>query len=140
MSINRASKETGSLSGNTENVGARERWMRINHIMAALSVIRKRKRSKQICLGKKRTLSDENDVKVLRACLDEWVPALWKDDQPLINIATGAIAPIEMVDNIKNLQEMGTQDMEGFISRFTYNNNSNKKSYCDTIKRNKIIF
>ena len=40
---------------------------------------------------------------------------LWKDDQPLINIATGVIAPIEMVDNIKNLQEMGTQDMEGLL-------------------------
>ena len=36
MTINRSSKDTGGLSGKTENVGASERWMRINHIMAAL--------------------------------------------------------------------------------------------------------
>ena len=34
--INRSSKATGGLSGKTENYGASERWMRINHIMAAL--------------------------------------------------------------------------------------------------------
>ena len=36
MTINRASKDTGGLSGKTENAGASERWMRINHLMAAL--------------------------------------------------------------------------------------------------------
>ena len=36
MTINRSSKDTGGLSEKTENVGASERWMRINHIMAAL--------------------------------------------------------------------------------------------------------
>ena len=36
MTINQSSKDTGGLSGKTENVGASERWMRINHIMAAL--------------------------------------------------------------------------------------------------------
>ena len=34
--INRSSKSTGGLFGKTENVGASEKWMRINHIMAAL--------------------------------------------------------------------------------------------------------
>ena len=34
--ITRASKDTGGLSGKTENAGASERWMRINHLMAAL--------------------------------------------------------------------------------------------------------
>ena len=33
---NRSSKSTGGLSGKTGNVGASEKWMRINHIMAAL--------------------------------------------------------------------------------------------------------
>ena len=36
MTINRSSKDTVGLSGKTENVGASERWMCINHIMAAL--------------------------------------------------------------------------------------------------------
>ena len=36
MTINGASKDTGGLSGKTENTGASERWMRINHLMAAL--------------------------------------------------------------------------------------------------------
>ena len=34
--INRSSKSTGGLSGKMENVGASEKWMWINHIMAAL--------------------------------------------------------------------------------------------------------
>ena len=33
--INRSSKSTGGSSGKIENVGASEKWMRINHIMAA---------------------------------------------------------------------------------------------------------
>ena len=36
MTINQSSKDIGRLSGKTENVGASERWMRINQIMAAL--------------------------------------------------------------------------------------------------------
>ena len=34
--INRASKDTGGLSGKTENVDPTERWMPINHLRAAL--------------------------------------------------------------------------------------------------------
>ena len=57
--INRSSKATGGLSGKTENYGASERWMRINHIMVALrealdGVTRKNKSSTQIDLGKKK--------------------------------------------------------------------------------------
>ena len=36
MTVNRFSKETGGLSGNTQIVGASQRWMRINHYLAAL--------------------------------------------------------------------------------------------------------
>ena len=36
MTINRLSKDMGGLSGKTENVGASERWMRINHCLTAL--------------------------------------------------------------------------------------------------------
>ena len=68
--INRSSKSTGGLSGKTKNVEASEKWMRLNHIMAALrehldSVIRKRADSKKIDCGMKRFLSDEHDVQML---------------------------------------------------------------------------
>ena len=64
MTINRASKDPGELSRKTENAGASERWMRINHLMAALrekldQVARKRKSSGHVDLGKKRLLSDK---------------------------------------------------------------------------------
>ena len=76
MTINRSSKDTGGLSGKTENVGASERWMRINHIMAALrehldALIKTRSWNKHVDLGRKRMLSDENDVATLSDCLTE---------------------------------------------------------------------
>ena len=59
MTINRAPKYTGGLSGKTENAGASERWMRINHLMAALRekidpATRKRTSSGHVDLGRKR--------------------------------------------------------------------------------------
>ena len=59
-----------------ENVGASEKWMWINHIMAALrehldSVIGKRTGLKNIDCGMKRFLSDENNVKMLSQTLEE---------------------------------------------------------------------
>ena len=36
ITINRASKDTGRSSGKTENAGTSERWVRIDHLMAAL--------------------------------------------------------------------------------------------------------
>ena len=34
MTINRFSKSVGGLSGKTENIGAGDRWVRLNHISA----------------------------------------------------------------------------------------------------------
>ena len=50
MAINRVSKDTGGLSGKSENAGASERWMRINHLMVAL-------REKLVQVTRKRTSS-----------------------------------------------------------------------------------
>ena len=84
--INRSTKYTGGLSGKTENVRASEKWMRINHIMAALrehldSVIRKKTGSENIDCGMKGFLSDENDVKMLSQTLEEWFLNLWTSEQ-----------------------------------------------------------
>ena len=64
------------LSGKTENAGASERWMRTNHLMAALreklhQVTRKRTSGGHVDLGRKRLLSDEQDVEALASCLFE---------------------------------------------------------------------
>ena len=66
----------------------------INHIMAALreqldALIKTRTWNKHVDLGRKRMLSDENDVATLSDCLTEWMPNLWNPDQPLVNIAAG---------------------------------------------------
>ena len=105
MAINRSSKDTGGLSGKTD-VGASERWMRINHIMATFrehldALIRTRSWNKHDDLGRKRMLSDENDVATLSECLTEWMPNLRNPDQPLINIATAQRASEEIVDNVR---------------------------------------
>ena len=105
MTINRSSKDTGGLFGKTEMVGASERWMRINHTMVALrehldALIKTRSWNKHVDLGRKRMLSDKNDVATLSDCLTEWMPNLWNPDQPLVNIATGQKASDEMVENM----------------------------------------
>ena len=94
MTINRASKDTGGLPGKKENAGASERWMRINHLMAALrekldQVIRRRTSSGRVDLGRKRLLSDEQDYETFASCLFEWIPKIWENDQPIINLANG---------------------------------------------------
>ena len=143
MTINRSSKDTGGLSGKTENVGASERWMRINHIMAALrehldTIVRKRTLSKHIDVGRKRMLNDENDVRMLTECLEEWVPDLWESDQPLVNIATGKKASDDMIENFKTTKTRGKKAMAEFVSRFTFNDKvpfpQTKLSYYDSIK------
>ena len=94
MTINCVSKDTGGLSGKTENAGASERWMRINHLMAALreklnQMARKRISSGHVDLRKKRLISDEQDVETLASCLFEWIQKIWENDQPIINLETG---------------------------------------------------
>ena len=66
MTVNRFSKETGGLSGNTENAGASQRWMRINHYLAALKqhLVERTKGTKtnHVELGSKRMQQDEDAV------------------------------------------------------------------------------
>ena len=116
MTINLSSKDIGGLFGKTENVGVSERWMGINPIMAAL-----REHLDALCvnLGRKRMLSDENDVATLSDCLTEWMPNLWNPDQPLVNIATGQRASEEMVENVRTCKERGVKAMKQFEVRFT---------------------
>ena len=119
MTINRQSKDTGGLSGKTENVGVSMRWTRINHIMAALrgyldEIIRRRTFTRHIDLGERRMLDDENDVVMLSSCLKEWVLGLWVPDETLANIATGKKADLSMVENVKSTKKRGEEAMSSF--------------------------
>ncbi|XP_065056585.1 uncharacterized protein LOC135684832 [Rhopilema esculentum] len=103
MTVNNSSESTGGLSGKTENAGASERWMRINHIVAALrdtldSMTRNRASSHQVDLEDKRLESDKKHILV--NTLTEWIPTVWENDQDIVNISTGAIATAEMADNV----------------------------------------
>ena len=88
MSINRSSKETGDLTGKTENPGACARWTEINHFLVALrehqnKILRKNRNETHIELGEKRILKDESEVQMLLQMIETWVPNLWEDNQPL---------------------------------------------------------
>ena len=93
VTINCSSKDTGRLSGKAENAGASECWMWLSHLVAILreklyQVARKRTSRCHVDLGMKRLLSDKKDVDTLASCLFEWIPMIWEDDQPFINLAT----------------------------------------------------
>ena len=143
--INGSSKSTSGLSGKMENIGASEKWMQFNHIMAALRehldfAIQKRTGLKNIDCGMKHFLSDENDVKMLSEILEEWIPNLWASEQPLVNIATGKEAPQEMVKNVKSLKQIGENAMNEFIARFRFQENSfSQNTYYDSIKKQKVV-
>lgn len=94
MTVNRACKSTGGLSGKTENVGASERWMKINHLLAAMrdkldDVTRRRSFFSHNDYGRKRWELEETDIQTMKQTLNEWVPNLWEKDQHIVNIATG---------------------------------------------------
>jgi hypothetical protein len=133
MTINRFSKEIGGLSGKTENVGASERWMRINHYLAALKQSLEQRTKvtssyKHVELGAKRMKKDEDAVDRIVAGLLAWVPTLWSSSQPLINIATGIIAPSDMIRNVMTTKERGEQARREFFRRITENVTDNTSS------------
>ena len=77
--INWSCKGTHGLSEKTENIGTSEKWICLNHIIAALrehldSVIWKKATSKHIDYGKKkRFLKVEEDVTMLSETLTNYV-------------------------------------------------------------------
>ena len=73
------------LSGVTENKDASERWMRINHFLAALKQhldlkIQRGQLSQNAELSTIRMKKDENHVKRVVAELKLWVLDMWKKE------------------------------------------------------------
>ena len=133
MTINRFSKETGGLSGQTENKGASERWMRINHYIAALkqhleAKVGKVNNSNHVEIGSKRMQEDEADVQRIVEGLNSWIPDLWSQQQPLVNISNGILATAEMTENVKSTKDRGKEARKQFFERFTLPVQSNETS------------
>ena len=75
---------------------------------------------------------------MLSETLTHWVPNLWTPYQPLVNLVAGKEAPKEMILNVKSIKQRREKLMDGFISRFTFNEGSPaQKTYCDTIAKQK---
>ena len=116
MTINRSSKEIGGLTGKTENLGAYARWTKINHFLVALrehqnKILRKKNRNERhIELSEKRILKDESEFQMLLQMLETWVPNLWKDNQPLINISAGEKASTDFVEKFKTRYDRGNYE------------------------------
>ena len=55
-------------------------------------------------LGRKRLLSDEEDVETLANCLFEWISKILEKDQAIINLATGLRKISYILDIILALQ------------------------------------
>ena len=74
--INRFSKEFGGLCGVTENVGANEKWIRLNPYLCALKqhlniTIGKKRKNNHVEWGKKRMGKDEDDVQTIMQGLSD---------------------------------------------------------------------
>ena len=121
MTINKSCENVGGLFGNTENPGATQRQARIHHHIFALrehqnNEIKKKTMQKHFELGPGRMEHDEVDVRIIRTCIDTWLPNLWKHGQ--------------------QRRSRGEVARDKFIQRFT-KTDSNLK-YYDPIKRNQL--
>ena len=127
--INRWSKEVGGLSGITENDGASERWIRINHFMSALKEhqhrkIRKKKVQHHEDIGKTKKERDEKNVRCVLTCVRSWVPELWSDSQPMVNLSTGKVATESMKKEFKSSKQRGEEARHEFFKRITQISNT----------------
>ena len=120
MTINRF---PGGLSGKTENVGASERWMRINHYLADLKQhleekVQKKAKPCHVEFGKKHMEFDKAVIQGVVEVLYSWVPHLWTQAQPLVNLCTGDKASEQMIRNVTTTKEREVARKE-FFDRIT---------------------
>ena len=144
MTINRFSKSVGGLSGKTENIGAADRWVRLNHYLCALKEhlddkIRKNKTSVHAECGKRRIRKDEKDVRPVVAGLMSWVPNLYTPNQELHNITAGVPASDQLVSNAKTVRSRGEARREEFFHRNEAGGPVSPLTYEDSIAREPMI-
>ena len=124
VTINQSSKITLGLTGKTENPGVCARWTKINRFLLVLrahqnKILRKNRNERHIYLGEKRILKEESEFQMLLQILETWVPNLWEDNQPLINISTGEKVSTDSIENFKTRYDQGTVGMNEFLKRIS---------------------
>ena len=139
--INRFSKSTGGVVGKTEDPGACEKWARINHYLCALKEhmhkkVGKNRNFQHIELGKRRMEKDKTDVEAIVCIFKTWVPNIYSDTQPLINISKGSPATPQLLKNVKYMYSRGKTARDLFFLRITTTNGAQyKKTYRHKIDR-----
>ena len=75
--------------------------------------------------------------------LETWMPNLWEDNQPLINISTGEKARTDFIENFKARYDRETVGINEIFKRITEKNEEERtipeKSYYDLIKKQKLV-
>ena len=70
-------------------------------------------------LGEWRMAKDKSDVESIVTTLDLWVPGLYSEHQPLINISNGCPASPELLNNVKTMYSRGVTARDSFFARIT---------------------
>ena len=99
--------------------------MRINHYIAALkqhleAKVGKVNNPNHVEIGSKRMPKDEADVQRIVEGLNSWIPDLWSQQQPLVNISNGLLATAEMAENVKSTKDRGKEAKKQFLNASPY--------------------
>ena len=116
--INRFSKSTGGIQGKTEDEASCRKWVRLNHILCAVKehmdkkIGKKKTINKHIELGARRMEKDESDVESIVNTINSWIPKLYSEDQPLINLSNGKPASPELILNVNTTYDRGVSERD----------------------------
>ena len=141
--INRFSKSVGGIVGRTEDKAACEKWGRLSPYLCALKEHLDKKMGNQreadlhIEFGKSRFAKDKRNVEAIVNITEAWVPDIFSDKQPLINIGSGSIASDELISNVKSMLTRGKVARDSFFERLytSTKDESVDSDYYGTIKR-----
>ena len=141
--INRFSKSIGGIVGKTDDAGACEKWGRLNPYLCALKdhmdkkIGKQRGFEKHIEFGKRRFEKDKRNVEAIITVTKAWVPDIFSDNQPLINISNGSLASDELVSNVRSMLTRGKTERDSFFTKLTTftKGETAKSDYYEVIKR-----
>ena len=141
--INRFSKSVGGIVGKTEDEGACEKWTRLSPYLCVFKEHLDKKMGRQredeyhVEFGKGRFAKDKRNAEAIINITEAWVPDLYSDKQPLINISNGSIASEELISNVKSMLRRGKEARDSFFSGLSTSikDESVDSQYYEKIKR-----